>query len=153
LNIVLPALQAWIGGQSFEAIHASLAEANVRVSNRRVKVEDVVALCENGFGYDAAMIVASLADFAETLDNDLRGALALLQQQIKYGLSTSAAIGFFEAGFTDRVIVTELANLFPEVLNRSHARATARREAVAIRTALTGYPSYFRAVFDEIAAG
>jgi hypothetical protein len=30
-----------------------------------------------------------------TLDDDLRGALALLQQQIKCGLSSTAAIGFF----------------------------------------------------------
>jgi hypothetical protein len=69
-DIVLPALQAWVGGQSFETIYALLAEANVRVSNRGAKIEDVVALCEDGFGYDAAMIVASLADFAENLDND-----------------------------------------------------------------------------------
>jgi helicase len=152
-TIVLPALQAWIGGQSFEAIHAPLGRANVRISNRRAKVEDVVALCENGFGYDVAMIVAALADFAETLDNDLRGALAFLQQRIKYGLSTSAAIGFFEAGFADRVVATELANLFPDVQNRSQARATVRGEAGAVRAALSGYPSYFSAVLDEMAAG
>jgi hypothetical protein len=152
-NIVLPALQAWVGGQSFEAIYAPLAEANARVSNRRAKVEDVVALCEDGFGYDAAMIVASLADFAETLDNDLRGALALLQQQIKYGLSSSAAIGFFEAGFADRVVATELANLFPSVQNRGQARAAARQEVGTIRTALAEYPSYFSSVLDEMVVG
>ena len=122
-------------------------------SNRRAKVEDVVALCEDGFGYDAAMIVASLADFAETLDNDLRGALALLQQQIKYGLSSSAAIGFFEAGFADRVVATELANLFPSVQNRGQARAAARQEVGTIRTALAEYPSYFSSVLDEMAVG
>ena len=152
-TIVLPALQAWIGGQSFETIHAPLGRANVRISNRRAKVEDVVALCENGFGYDVAMIVAALADFAETSDNDLRGALEFLQQRIKYGLSTSAAIGFFEAGFADRVVATELANLFPDVQNRSQARATVRGEAGAVRAALSGYPSYFSAVLDEMAAG
>jgi len=151
-NIVLPALKAWIGGQSFETIHAPLAGANVRVSNHRAKVEDVVALCESGFGYDAAMIVASLADFAEPLDDDLRAALALLQQQIKYGLSTSAAIAFFEAGFADRVVATELATLFPGVQNRSQARATAREEVVAVRNALEEYPSYFSSVLDEMVA-
>jgi len=128
-------------------------QADIRISNRRAKVEDVVALCENGFGYDVAMVVAALADFAETLDNDLRGALAFLQQQIKYGLSASAAIGFFEAGFADRVVATELANLFPDVQNRSQARSAARREAGAVRAALAGYPSYFSAVLDEMAVG
>ena len=152
-SIVLPALQEWIGGQSFEAIHAPLAETNVRISNHRAKVEDVVALCENGFGYDAAMIVASLADFAEPLDDDLRGALALLQQKVKYGLTTSAAIGFFEAGFADRVVATELASLFPHVQNRSQARAAARGAAATVRATLEQYPGYFSSVFDEIAAG
>ena len=152
-NIVLPALQAWIGGQSFEAIHAPLGRANVRISNRRAKVEDVVALCENGFGYDVAMIVAALADFAETLDDDLRSALAFLQQQIKYGLDTAAAIGFFEAGFADRVVATELATLFRDIQNRSQARITARGEAVVVRAALGGYPSYFSGVLDEMTTG
>lgn len=151
-HIVLSVLQAWVGGQSFEAIYIPLAEADVRISNRRAKVEDVVALCENGFGYEAAMIVASLADFAEAPDDDLRGDLAVLQQQIKYGLSSSAAIGFFEAGFPDRVVATELANLFPGVQNRSQARAMARRETVAARVALAEYPSYFSSVLDEITA-
>jgi hypothetical protein len=152
-TIILPALQAWIGGQSFEAIHAPLAQSNVRISNRRPKVEDVVALCEGGFGYDVAMIVAALADFAETLDDDLRSALAFLQQQIKYGLSNSAAIGFFEAGFADRVVAMELANLFPEVRDRSLARTTIRRDESALRAALSAYPSYFSAVLDEMVAG
>jgi hypothetical protein len=152
-DIVLPALQAWVGGQSFETIYALLAEANVRVSNRGAKIEDVVALCEDGFGYDAAMIVASLADFAENLDSDLRSALALLQQQIKYGLSSSAAIGFFEAGFADRVVATELANLFPSAQNRGWARAITRLELGAIRAALAEYPSYFSSVLDEMAVG
>jgi hypothetical protein len=151
--IVLPALQAWIDEQSFEAIHAPLSQANARISNRRAKVEDVVALCETGFGYDVAMIVAALADFAETLDDDLRGALALLQQQIKYGLNSTAAIGFFEVGFADRVVAMELANLFPEVRNRSEARTTVRQQAGAVRAALAEYPSYFSAVLVEVAAG
>jgi len=151
-NILLPALEAWVSEHSFEAIHAPMAVARVRVSNHYVKVEDVVALCEHGFGYDAAMIVASLADFAEALDDNLRGALALLQQQIKYGLRTPSAMGFFEAGFADRVIATELATLFPDVQNRSQARAAAQQHVAELRTALGKYPSYFGSVLDEIAA-
>jgi hypothetical protein len=112
-----------------------------------------VALCENGFGYDTAMIVASLADFAETLDEDLRGALALLQQQIKYELNSSSAIAFFEVGFADRVVAMALATLFPDVKNRSQARAAARQGLEAVREFLSEYPSYFSSVLDEIGAG
>ena len=65
----------------------------------------------------------------------------------------SRDFGFFEAGFADRVVATELANLFPDVQNRSQARVAARREAGAVRAALSGFPSYFSAVLDEMAAG
>ena len=57
------------------------------------------------------------------------------------------------SGFADRVIAMELANLFPEVRNRSQARAMARGEAGAVRAALAEYPSYFSAVLDEVTAG
>jgi hypothetical protein len=60
-------------------------------------------------------------------------------------------LGFFEAGFADRVVAMELANLFPEVRNRSQARTTLRGEAGALRAALSQYPSYFSYVLDEIA--
>jgi helicase len=80
----------------------------VRVSRNNATIEDVVALCENGFGYDVAMVVASLADLAEPLDPALQGALALLQRQVKNGLTETAALAFLEAGFADRVVATAL---------------------------------------------
>ncbi|HEV2548726.1 MAG TPA: DEAD/DEAH box helicase [Stellaceae bacterium] len=150
-NIIRPALQAWIGGESFREIHAVIAAADARIGNRRAKIEDTVALCESGFGYDAAMIVASLADFAETLDSDLRNSLALLQQRVKYGLSTASAIGFFECGFADRVVAIELAQVFPNVQDRSQASTAVRRNAKMIRTVLAEFPNYFTSVLDEIA--
>jgi superfamily II DNA/RNA helicase len=81
---VLPlALAEWVGGRSYAAIHDLLVRRKVRVSGDGATVEDAVALCENGFGYDAAMVVASLADLAEPIDAVLHGALALLQRKVK----------------------------------------------------------------------
>jgi hypothetical protein len=39
----------------------------VRISRNNATIEDVVTLCENGFGYDVAIVIASLADLAEPL--------------------------------------------------------------------------------------
>jgi hypothetical protein len=80
------ALAEWAAGRSFGTIHNLLVTKKVRVSGNRATVEDVVALCENGFGFDVAMVVASLAALAEPLDPALQGALALLQRQVKLGV-------------------------------------------------------------------
>ncbi|MGO6664816.1 hypothetical protein ACC699_24340 [Rhizobium ruizarguesonis] len=59
------AFKQWLQGSQFHEIHATLAAAGVRISNHGLKVEDVVALCESGFAYDAAMVIASIADLLE----------------------------------------------------------------------------------------
>ena len=67
-DVVPLALAEWVAGRSYTAIHDLLVGRMVRVSGDGATVEDAVALCENGFGYDVAMVVASLADLAEPLD-------------------------------------------------------------------------------------
>jgi hypothetical protein len=44
-----------------------MSAANVRMGgNGRIpKIEDAVALCEGGFGYEGAMVIATLADLTE----------------------------------------------------------------------------------------
>jgi hypothetical protein len=93
-------------------------QEKVRDSGNRATVEDVVALRENGFGYDVAMVVASLADLTEPLDPALQGALALLQRQVKNGLTEKAALAFLEAAFADRVVATALGQAWPGVRER-----------------------------------
>lgn len=97
-NLVPRALEEWVTGRSYAAIFDTLAEAKVRVERDHVTVEDAVALCESGFGYDVAMIAASIADLTEELDDALHMGVSLLQKQIKYGLTDPAAIAFYEAG-------------------------------------------------------
>ena len=108
----------------------------MRVSRNNATIEDVVALCENGFGYDIAMVVASLADLAEPLDPALQGALALLQRQVKNGLTETAALAFLEAGFADRVVATALGQAWPGVRERDGARAVCRNEREAVQAIL-----------------
>ena len=123
----------------------------MRVSGDGATVEDAVALCENGFGYDVAMVVASLADLAEPLDPTLQGALALLQRQVKNGLTDKAALAFLEAGFADRVVATALGQAWPGVRERGDVRAICRDERGAVHAILDSMPSYFRTVAVELA--
>lgn len=151
-TIVPRALREWVAGRSYAVIFATIKDANVRVGRNHPTVEDAVALCERGFGYEVAMIVASLADLAEDLDPDLYAAATFLQKQIKYGLADEAAIAFHEAGFADRFVASTLARAWPNVADRAGVRAVCRDQQEAVHALLSNVPSYFTTVAAELGA-
>jgi len=148
---ILPrVLGEWVAGRSFATIFSKLRVADVRVGRDRATVEDAVALCEGGFGYDVAMIVASLADLVEPLEPNVYAAMALLQRQVKYGLTDKAAISFVEAGFSDRFVASMLAVAWPDVVDRAGVRAICRNDGETVRAVLAAMPSYFTTVAVEL---
>lgn len=149
--LILPRVLAeWITGRSFAHILGLLVGADIRMGDNRITIEDVVSLCEGGFGYDVAMIVASLTDLAEGLDADVHSALARLQRQVKYGLSHSGAIAFFEAGFADRHVATVLGQAWPHVIDRDGVKTVCREHTETVNAVLAPMPSYFKAVAGEL---
>ncbi len=148
-NLLLPTLRRWIEGKSFHELCADLVEAKARFGRNTPTAEHVVALCENGFGFDLAMVVASIADLIEPQDVELFELIVELQRQIKHGLNHPAALAFFEAGFTDRVVAQALAEEFESVTDRAGVRRVCRRHANNIRNVLNEFPSYFLAIVDE----
>jgi hypothetical protein len=150
--IIPRTLAEWVAGRSFAVILTTLQGAAVRVGGDHPTVEAAVALCESGFGYDVAMVVASLTDLVEPLDNDLYEAMALLQRQVKNGLTEIAAIAFLEAGFADRFVASMLALAWPNVVDRTGVRTVCRTEGAAVRAVLAGVPSYFTTVAAELGA-
>jgi hypothetical protein len=151
-GLFLPeALAAWVIGRPYQAIHARMHELEIKVSGNHATVEDAVALCENGFAYDLAMITASMADLTEAMDGNLHTGFATLQKQIKYGLTDPAAIAFVEAGMADRVVASALSVVWPNVRDRAGVRA-AFQNAQVREGSLSAFPAYFSAVASEIAA-
>lgn len=150
--IVPRALDEWVAGRSFAVILTTLEDAGIRVGREHVTIEDAVQLCESGFGYDVAMIVASLTDLAEGLDAQLHTAAAFLQKQVKYGLTDKAAIAFHESGFADRYVASLLALTWPNVSDRAGVRRICRAESEVVRALLAGVPSYFASVAAELGA-
>jgi hypothetical protein len=149
-NQILPTLKAWLAGQSFDAIGHALRAANVRTSNRHITANHAVAICEGGFGFDLAMVVASLADLVEPLNENLYDELLLLQRQIKNGLSNAAALAFYEAGFKDRVVAQALAAGFGGVNDRTGVRRVCRTQRDELNAILGAFPAYFRSVAEEL---
>ncbi|WP_370334511.1 DEAD/DEAH box helicase [Parvularcula marina] len=149
-NRVLPTLKAWLAGQTFDEIGQALRAANVRISNRHITANHVVAICEGGFGFDLAMVVASMADLVEPLNEDLYRELVLLQRQIKNGLSNPAALAFYDAGFKDRVVAQALAAAFSGVADRTEVRRVCRSQRDELNVVLDAFPAYFQSVAEEL---
>jgi superfamily II DNA/RNA helicase len=145
-------IENWVSGATFDAIFQLLVERNIRIggNNRYPTVEDAVAICESGLGYEGAMILATIADLAEGDEDELPSALTLLQRRMKSGLSSLAALGFFEAGFADRVVAQALAGAFPNVVDRQSARLATRNGAAQARESISQYPTYFASILDEL---
>ncbi|MFG6510625.1 MULTISPECIES: DEAD/DEAH box helicase [unclassified Sulfitobacter] len=147
---ILPTLKEWLAGHSFDAIAQRLRAANVRTSNRHITANHVVAICEGGFGFELAMVVASMADLVEPLDESLYEKLLLLQREIKNGLSNTAALAFYEAGFRDRVVAQSLAAAFGDVTDRTGVRHVCRMKREDLNAVLDDYPAYFQGVAEEL---
>jgi hypothetical protein len=145
-------IESWISGASFGNIVQLLIERDIRIGgkNRYPTVEDAVAICESGLGYEGAMILATIADLAEGDESELPEALALFQRQMKCGLYSLAALGFFEAGFADRMVAQSLAEAFPNVIDRQSARLAARTATAQLREIVRPYPAYFTSVLEEL---
>jgi hypothetical protein len=96
------------------------------------------------------MVIATLADLAEPLDPGVQGALALLQRQVKHGLTNRSALAFLEAGFADRVVASALAAAWPVVGERAGVRAACRNNPAEVNAVLAAYPTYFTVVANEL---
>lgn len=148
-DLVPRVLDEWVAGKPYAVIFEILAEANVRVGHKHVTLEDAVALCEGGFGYDVAMILASIADLSEDLDETLHKGSSMLQKQIKYGLTDRAAIAFYEAGFADRHVASYLGLVWGDVSDRERVKVVCQQEET-LRGMLAHIPSYFVGVAAEL---
>jgi hypothetical protein len=147
---VLSLLKSWIEGEPFYSLAKPLQDADTRVSGDRVTSGHIVAICEGGFGFDLAMIVASMVDLVEPLDGELSAQIAKLQRQIKYGLKEDAAIAFYEYGFADRVVAQTLGRAFDGLTDRADVRRVCRRQFEEVLAVLNDFPAYFLAVAHEL---
>ena len=122
---------------------------------RKVKIDNIIDICEGGLAYDGALLVSALCEFIEMLDQegsgDLISRLQLFQKRLKYGLPTETTIALYELGFSDRVIAQDLT----ESLNLS---ATQKKDVVkalkqnrdAAIAVIEKYPTYFQERMNEL---
>jgi POLQ-like helicase len=161
-TVLMEAARDWINGRSYRAIFDALESSNAvlqaNTRTRRIKHDTVVELCENAFGYDATLLIACVLEVL--LLQEVNGKepiveqINLLQKQLKYGLSSELAIAFYEIGFQDRLIASELARLFSNFgVKRRELLRDIKRSEPELKLLLERYPAFYTYVLMNLTAG
>ncbi|MEA3280067.1 MAG: DEAD/DEAH box helicase [Thermodesulfobacteriota bacterium] len=150
----------WINGTPYHRIFGDhLREARLGTGSRprRFKVEHVVDLCENGFGYDGTLAVGAIAEIASFYGNEendyseLEDRLLLLQKRLKYGLPSLTDVILCEIGFADRVLAQEVKVILKtSATNRRSIFLSMRKQYSALKKILSLYPSCYTEVIEKI---
>jgi len=116
-DILKEIAKKWISGTQFHELFRIADKNKCKLGKgkrpRKVKIENIIDICEGGLAYDGALLVSALCEFVEMLDHEGTGdpinRLQLFQKRLKYGLPTDTTIALYELGFSDRVVVQDLA--------------------------------------------
>jgi POLQ-like helicase len=149
---------AWLRGDSFGEIHASMLGAGARIGlgakPRKPTMEQIVEIGEGGFGFDGAHAVAGVIEVFGLLrpdaGTDTVEILGSLHKRFKYGLPSQTAVLLYEMGFADRVIAIALAGTIGSAASKVSVRRALRTRREAVATLLEQYPSYYTEVFERI---
>lgn len=144
--------EKWIDGAPFYEMLEVMTGSDLRIggNNRRPKVEDMVDLCENGFGFDASHIVGAAADLWSDDAESISDKISLLVKALRYGLPDKSSILVYEAGFADRMVAMDISALMPGISSRADVRALLTRDKKGALEILRRYPSYYSSVLSEI---
>nr|WP_297355298.1 DEAD/DEAH box helicase [uncultured Caldimonas sp.] len=150
----------WITGKPFKDIMDALTASGTRIQwgqhTRDLTFDQLVDLCQDQIGYQACLVLASIASSfeAQTLASESQAkTVALfnrLLKMLKYGLAEWEQISVYEAGFAERVIATKLSGEIPKgTFGIADVKRELLRRKSRIRSVLEHYPSYFSAVFQN----
>ena len=123
------------------------------------KIEQVIEVCENTFGYEMMLFIGGVAEVIEIKkNNDIYTentikSLRKLQKRLKYGLPDLSSVILYELGFSDRVVALDLRStlkLENSNLLRKNLIKLIKEEEVLIRRALKKYPVYFTSVLETL---
>lgn len=151
--------QEWISGSPFHELFRIADENKCKLGTgklpRKVKVENIIDLCEGGLAYDGALLVNALCKFLETLNREGTGdpisRLQIFQKRLKYGLPNETTVILYEIGFSDRVIAQDLAASLNLIATKKKElmKALRKNRNQGIKV-IDKYPSYFRDRMNQI---
>ncbi|MBD3340448.1 MAG: DEAD/DEAH box helicase [Candidatus Lokiarchaeota archaeon] len=149
----------WMFGTQFHELFLIADKNKCRLGKgkrpRKVKLENIIDICEGGIAYDGALLVSAVCEFVEILERDGTGdsinRLQLFQKRLKYGLPTETAIALYELGFSDRVISQDLiASMNLTATQKKDLVKVLKKNRDEARAVIEKYPSYFQERMNEI---
>lgn len=149
----------WISGAPFHELFRIADENKCKLGKgkrpRKVKIENIIDLCEGGLAYDGALLVSALCEFVEMLDREGTGdpinRFQVFQKRLKYGLPTETTIALYELGFSDRVISQDLAaSLNLAETQKVKLVKVLKKDRDEAEAVIEKYPSYFQERMNEI---
>ena len=158
-NILKEIAKQWISGTPFFKLFQIADKNACRLgkgkSPRKVKIENIVDICESGIAYDGALLVSAICEFVEFLDrndtSDLIDQLQTFQKRLKYGLPEETAVALYELGFSDRVISQDLTTSIKLTSTQGKDLVgTLKQNKKVAKTVLRKYPSYFQDRLNQL---
>ena len=155
---ILPIALRWVGGESylqiFHAWEANNGSIRWGTKTRKLKMDDVVSLCDNVIGYQSTLIVAAVAEMLAQVSGQEMAAtaqtsLAYLVKRMKYGLSHPDEIAPYELGFADRVAVGRLRSVLRQTMQPVPIRSRLR-DSDGTSAVLASLPRYFEECYDSV---
>jgi len=149
----------WISGTPFHELFRIADKNKCKLGKgkrpRKVKIENIIDICEGGLAYDGALLVSALCEFVEMLDREGTGdpinRLQLFQKRLKYGLPTETTIALYELGFSDRVISQDLAaSLNLAATQMKDLVKALKKDRDGANAVMEKYPRYFQERMNEL---
>jgi POLQ-like helicase len=149
----------WISGKPFSDLLKIIRKRKAKMiwgtRRREFKIDHVVDVCEGTLAYDGALVVGAVSEFIETLaqdgTGDLINRLQLFQKRLKYGLPTETTIALYELGFSDRVIVQDLAaSLNLAAIQKKDLVKALKKDRDGAMAVMEKYPAYFQERMNEL---
>ena len=149
----------WISGTPFNQLFRIADNNKCKLGKgkrpRKVKIENIIDICEGGLAYDGALLVSALCEFVEMLDREGTGdpinRLQIFQKRMKYGLPTETTVALYELGFSDRVITQDLAaSLNLAATQKKDLLKALKKDRDGARAVMEKYPAYFQERLNEL---
>lgn len=150
--------QSWMSGESFPRIF-ELCQDMTYSATRRLTLDNVVDLCEGGFGFDLSLVVGSISELSglalqeEEESRQIKDKLYFLQKVLKYGLPNKSPISLYEIGFSDRQLsldISERMAMEDEILFAKDIRERFEENQEAQTYIRDNYPEYFSEKMEQV---
>ena len=154
--------QKWIEGESYYNILQYCNWNNLSIKdNRRQKskqrelaLEDIIDICDNGFGYSAIMVVNAIAEFISDIfpeNTDIEEVFNCLGKKLRYGLFNKKEILVYELGFSDRILSQRIAEIIsPYKVEKLSVKSSIKENKSSIAKILVDFPTYFNYMLSNM---